>query len=398
MQMTSERRHKLKTLAVMMNQKNSSAMPITQPLLSVLDLVITEPEVEFLLQIGTESIDVERARRLCPDSVENFEVFFETLLRKGLVWPVDYNPEATRVELAPMLVGWFELQLCSGEESAEKREFVRRLENGFQSWKKYNRFPLRLLQNFYFLRNDTADKRIGTFDHSAASGRTRTIPVGRSIEPPADTIYPAGDVRNLIERCSGEEDIALMHCFCRQWRKMADDPCRFDYPAESCLAIGQVTGYIVRYGFGRYISKQEALAVVEKTRDAGAVHTVFYEKDDIHKPEIGICNCCPDCCGLLGSHNRGVFPLKFRSAFRSVVVDSNRCNQCGQCEAYCPVGAVSFVDNLPIVDSQTCIGCGQCRHRCQEEVFRLECDERIVKLPLKKLSAARYGSANRQRS
>ncbi|KPJ75887.1 MAG: hypothetical protein AMJ54_13515 [Deltaproteobacteria bacterium SG8_13] len=390
MQMTPQRKRKLKTLAGMMKQKNRSTMPVTAPLLALLDLVITPEEVEFLLQVGTEPITYTQAVQLCPPGVEQLGPFLDTLLRKGLIWPVEFNTEWARYELAPMLVGWFELQLCGGAETTEKQEFARRLEQGFQTWKKYNVFPFRLLQNFYFLRTDSASQRIAAISASPASGNTRSISVKRTLKPPEDSIYPAEDVRALIERHSGQNDIALMHCFCRQWRKMADDPCRFDYPPESCIAIGRVAGYIVRYGFGRFVSKQEAIAVIEQTRRAGAVHTVFYEKDDMQRPEIGICNCCPDCCGLLGSYNRSVFPLKFKSSFRAAVADSDRCNSCGMCESYCPVQAIALATGGPTVDGKKCIGCGQCSYRCPEGVFRLEKEERFVKLPLNKVSAARY--------
>jgi ferredoxin len=395
--MTPLRKRKLKTLAGLMKQQNRSSMPLTTHLLQLLDQVITPQETEFLLQMGTQPITYAQALQFCPTGVEKFDAFFDTLLRKGLVWPLEFRTESDRYELAPMLVGWFELQLCSGEETREKQEFARRLEHGFQSWKKNNVFPFRLLQNYYFLKTDAASQRIAAYRSPADSVKTRTIAVQRTLKPPDDSIYPAEDVCALIERHSGENDIALMHCFCRQWRKMVGDPCRFDYPPESCITIGPVTEYIVRYGFGRFVRKEEALAVIEQTRKAGAVHTVFYEKDDMQRPEIGICNCCPDCCGLLGSYNRSVFPLKFRSSFRSAVAAGDRCTGCGLCETVCPVQAIALTADGPIVDGDICLGCGQCDYQCPENVFRLERDERFVRLPLRKNSAARYGAASRQR-
>ena len=394
--MTPQRRRKLKLLAGLMKQQNQSSLPVTPPLLELLDLVITPQETDFLLQVGTTSITYEEALLIHRDGIEQFDAFFDTLLRKGLIWPADFESDAKCYELAPMLVGWFELQLCGGEETAEKKEFARRLEHGFRSWQRYNVFPLRVLQNQFFLKKDSAGQRIAAFASSTPTGKTRTITVNKTLKPPFDNVYPAGDVLELIDRHGKENDIALMHCFCRQWRKLVDDPCRFDYPPESCITIGPITGYVVRYGFGRSVSKEKALAVIEQTREAGAVHTVFYEKDNLQNPAIGICNCCPDCCGLLGSYNRGVFPLKFKSTFRAVVVDGNRCSGCGLCEAYCPVEAISLSAGTPEVDGQRCIGCGQCRYQCPENIFRLEIDERIVKLPLKKISAARYGTANRR--
>ena len=390
--MTPNRKQKLKRLAGLMKAQNQSTLPVTAPLLDLLDWAITPRETDFLLTMGTAPITYAQALQCAPAGVVDFDAFFDALLRKGILWPVDFDSEATSYELAPMLVGWFELQLCGGEETAEKQEFARRLENGFQSWKKFNVFPFRFLQNRFFLRRDSAGQRIATYTPSATSRKSRTVTVQRTLTPSLDRIYPAGDVRDLIVRCSGENDIALMHCFCRQWRKMVDDPCRFHYPPESCLTIGAITAFIVRYGFGRFVSREEALAVIERTRQAGAVHTVFYEKDDMRRPEIGICNCCPDCCGLLGSYNRGVFPLKFKSTFRATTADIDRCTGCGECAVYCPVQAIAISADRPVIQQKQCIGCGQCTYRCPETIFRLEPDERFVKLPMKKITAARYPS------
>jgi hypothetical protein len=84
------------------------------------------------------------------------------------------------------------------------------------------------------------------------SGGTQKIDIRQKIHPPPDRVYPVRRVHHLIASLDGKPDIALMHCFCRQWHKMVGDPCRFEYPPESCLTIGPITEYIVRYGFGRY--------------------------------------------------------------------------------------------------------------------------------------------------
>jgi len=387
--MTPARKDKLRTLARLMNKQNRSSVPITGPLLDCFDLVIPPDENDFLIHMGTEPFSYEEARALCPKPDDEFRDFIDTLLKKGLILPRSYGVDDNVYVLAPILVGWFELQLCGGHETPEKKEFARRLDHAFQSWKKFNIFPLRNLQNHHFLKKGTPNQSIAPISSTTRSGHTRRIDVKQKITLPHDRIYPARSIRNLVEGYSGKEDIALMHCFCRQWRRMVDDPCRYEFPAQSCIAIGPITDYIVRYGFGRFASKEEALAVIETTRKAGAVHTVFYEKDDIHLPEIGICNCCPDCCGLLGSYNRGIIPLQFKSYYLAHAADRSLCSGCGQCEAFCPVRAVSMQDEKAVFNGAKCIGCGQCISRCPEEIIRLEYNERIVKLPLIKVSEAR---------
>ena len=391
--MTPARKSKLRTLARLMNRQNQSTLPITGPLLDCFDLVITPDETDFLACMGTEPFSYEEARALGAKPPDGFREFIDTLLKKGLIWPRSFGVEDNVYVLAPFLVGWFELQLCGGHETPEKIEFARRLELAFQSWKKFNFFPLRNLQNYHFLKRGMPNQSIAPTPSTTMSGHTRRIDIKQKITLPHDRIYPARSVRNLIEEYNGKDDIALMHCFCRQWRRMVDDSCRFDFPAQSCIVVGPITDYIVRYGFGRFASKEEALAVIDTTRKAGAVHTVFYEKDDIRLPEIGICNCCSDCCGLFGSYNRGIVPLQFKSYYLANVADRSMCSGCGQCEAFCPVKAVSMQDEKAVFNEAKCIGCGQCVFRCPEEIIRLEYKERVVKLPLIKTSDARWERA-----
>lgn len=389
--MTSARREKLKILAGLMKKQNGSSLPIIGPLLDCIDLVVTPDETQFLIRLGKEGpVTYEEALALADKPAEEFRGFFDTLLNKGLIWPRHFDPDENRFVLAPMVVGWFELQLCGGRETAREKAFARCLERLVESWKRYNVFPLRNLQNYYFLKKGTPSQSIPTVAPRTRSETARKIEVKKKITLPPDRIYTGDSIRNLIEKHGSKGDIALMHCFCRQWRKMVDDVCQFELPAESCITIGPVTHFIVRYGFGRFVSKQEAIAVIDETRKAGAVQIVFHEKDDIHMPEIGICNCCPDCCGLLGSYNRGAIPLLFKSGYMAQVTNREGCVGCGQCEAFCPVHAVSLRDDRAIFNGAKCIGCGQCADRCPEEIIRMQPDERVVKLPLLKKSEQRF--------
>ena len=385
--MTPTRKEFLKRLARLMKLQNQSSMPVTSALLDCMDLVITPEETDFLLKMGSGPISYEQARELTTQSAADFRGFFDTLLKKGLVWPRDYDPDGNRFDLAPILVGWFELQLCGGEETTEKREFARCLDRLLNDWAKYNIFPLRSLQNYYFLKNGSPNQRITPVSPHDANKKSVKIEVKRKIVLPDDQILPSRDLHRLLKKYGRKDNIALMHCFCRQWRKLAEEPCGYEYPAESCIAIGPITAYIVRYGFGRHASVEEALEVIEKTRKAGAVHTVFYEKDDMKLPEIGICNCCPDCCGLLGSYNRGAIPLQFKCDYLAHIAHGDQCTGCEQCTTHCPVNAVSLVRQTAYIEKTLCIGCGQCASRCPEKVIVLQAQERVVKLPLKKKSA-----------
>ena len=147
--------------------------------------------------------------------------------------------------------------------------------------------------------------------------------------------------------------------------------------------MGSSSRHAVNYGVGRFISKTEALEIVSATQDAGAIHTLFHELDDIERPEMAICNCCWDCCGVLGNYHRGNLPFMLKSYYIAEVPDEDECTGCGICEQFCPVDAIAVGDSgVAAVDPAMCCGCGLCALHCPESAVRLKPYERNVFLPV----------------
>jgi ferredoxin len=387
-QMPRKRKQALRELAKLMNKRHQMPFPINEPLLDCFDLVITPEEVEFLLQMGTESFTYEDAARLSKMPDESFRPFFETQLKKGLVWMEQEDDGGDRYQVAGIMLGWFEMILSDGQETPEQQEFARRLDRLFNSWGKMNFFPLRNLMNLRERRAKPRQTIIAYEKKDKGDGKT-TIEIHETLRAPAATVYHPKSVLELIEKYGDENKIAVMHCFCRQQRKLTEDPCRLDFPAEACIAIGKYTKHVVDYGIGRYISKGEALETVQKLREKGAVHQAFHEEEDVDRTEIAICNCCWDCCGVFGSYNRGILPLHFKSYYLADISDPSLCEGCGTCEEHCPVQAIAVDGEKSRITAEKCIGCGQCEFQCPEDAISMVYKERDVMLPVKKRAEAR---------
>lgn len=61
-----------------------------------------------------------------------------------------------------------------------------------------------------------------------------------------------------------------------------------------------------------------------------------------------------------------------------VLVNDERCKQCGICVANCPKKAISFREEINlkgyqavVVDDELCIGCGICYTMCPDWVFEI---------------------------
>lgn len=390
--MDKERLANLRALAHQMNKQNTTSIPVTHALLDCFDVVITPEENEFLLKIGRDPLNYQQISAFSELPEESFRAFLENLCKKGLIWTQYTEEEEELYVLPPILLGWFEVFLCNGADTPQKREFARRVDDLFHSWGKFNVFPLRSLWNFHTQKKSRSHRRVVIPQKTDEKVETIQVDVQEKIKIPETKIYPTKSVYELIEKYGDKNQIAVVHCFCRQWRKFMGEPCRFKHADESCIALGEITKYAVNYGIGRYISKQEALGIIEDVQKKGAIHQVFHEREDLDEPEIGICNCCWDCCGVIGSYSRGLIPLRNRSYYIAQIADESLCTGCGTCIKYCPVRAVSVVDKKSRIDETKCIGCGQCELQCPEGVIILAYEEREVALPLEKKSEARIKS------
>jgi len=218
------------------------------------------------------------------------------------------------------------------------------------------------------------------------------ISVDQPVKTAETKVYPVGAVMELIEKYGSRNQIAVVECMCREWHKVVDKPCRFDMPARSCLVIGELTRHALRYDSARPISKDQALELVAELQRKGAVHQVFHEAEDVDRPELAICNCCWDCCGVLGCYSRGIIPLVLKSCYYAQQIDGAACTMCGECERYCPTVAIRMTDAGRTIAVDKCIGCGQCVSRCPEETLELVYQEPKVVLPLQKRSEARISA------
>ncbi len=385
----AERRKRLKELVRLMNRQNEMPVMALRQVVEVLDYDITDQEIDFLLKVGTTPRTQEEMQALSGMDPVACGQLVNRLMQKGLLWPEPGDDGWEKVQLTPFAVGWLEVQLFAGQDSPKSREFARRVENLFQAFGKFNVFPVRGLTNLAARRVLKPYQSIGPV-RKATKGKSGTpIPIDRRVDYASSTVFPLEDAYELVDRHGAHNRVAVVHCFCRRWRHLIGGSCRFDLPFEACLGVGPLAEYICERGFGRKIGKDDALKLMEDLAKAGAIHTLFHERDDTTLPNVAVCNCCWDCCGLYGSFNRGIIPLYFKSHYLARVTDPEACKACMKCVDHCPTGAVSLENNRPRIQEHKCIGCGQCALQCPTNAVTLEAETRDVLVPLQKKSEAR---------
>lgn len=209
----------------------------------------------------------------------------------------------------------------------------------------------------------TLFQKICTEEVTMGSGVTeypwgRIVPVGEPMVI-VNEILPYQQVETLMKNA---DSIAVVPCFCR-----TQHPC--GHPVETCTGFNEGAEYMVKGGFGRYLSLEEALALLEKTEEAGLVHTAVKSKRGI----IFMCNCCTCACPILRRLKDTENPRALTFSGKSPQVDRNVCELCGTCIETCPFDAWFFQngDSPKMVGHKEnrCVGCGLCAHHCPQKAI-----------------------------
>jgi Pyruvate/2-oxoacid:ferredoxin oxidoreductase delta subunit len=196
---------------------------------------------------------------------------------------------------------------------------------------------------------------------------SKLITVNKPITmPDLEQVIPYKRARDII--LENPDHIAVLKCPCRAAH---EKPCQ---PEDVCLAIGEpFASFIVEHhpDKARWVTQQEAVAIVEAEEDRGHVHHAFF-KDAMLDRFYAICNCCSCCCGAINAHKNGT-PMLASSGYVSEV-NHNLCIGCGICSDFCQFDAIRTADGLSTVDFEKCMGCGVCENKCEQEAITLKRD------------------------
>ena len=194
----------------------------------------------------------------------------------------------------------------------------------------------------------------------------RTVPIYETI-PNENTIAPYDNIRKVMENA---ETISVANCYCDLHRKLVGES--IIEPLERCFLFGVYAEYLIEKGFGRKVSAEEAIKILDKCRDAGLTHNVT----DLKNP-IFLCNC-PSYCGaniLRGKFPLDLFPVNAEVQVNNycAVVDADLCTGCQDCVGRCNLDAISMSDEgIAQIEDARCVGCGQCVYHCPVEALKLK--------------------------
>ena len=197
----------------------------------------------------------------------------------------------------------------------------------------------------------------------------RVIPIEKSITL-EHHITPYDDVRKVIENI--DRPIVVAECVCRHKKDVYGEPCKKTNLRETCFVLrDEFVQIYLDQGWGREVSKEEALEILNKTEEDGLV----YEPGNAQRPG-SLCCCCGCCCGYLSDMKELPKPTEFLKSNYYAEVDTDLCTGCGTCIERCQMNALTLLDDISTVNRDRCIGCGVCVPKCPSDAMHLRKKEK----------------------
>jgi NAD-dependent dihydropyrimidine dehydrogenase PreA subunit len=331
----------------------SIPMPITGTLIELLQTIMDEKQAQFI-QILTKPMNMKEIKEKSDlNNEEALDNMLNRLMNNGIITGIPSKSTGIIVyRLLPPIPGLFEFTLMRGGTSEKEKKLAGLFDKLFKEISD-------MVQAGY----DPIIDYLKTVPPI-----TRVIPIEQDVKQEHDDVLPYEDVKMIINKF---DKIAISTCYCRHEKELLGKPCHVTKEKENCFSFGQTAEFIIKYKFGRQVSKEEALRRMEKAREDGLVHKAFHVKNDPANDEYAICNCCKCCCGTFQIYYMGGAPMQSYSSYIARV-ESDECTGCGVCEEMCPMESINIVDDIASINEKKCIGCGVCSYHCPVSAIKLE--------------------------
>ena len=276
------------------------------------------------------------------------------------------NKAGSRYGLEPILPGVFEAYFIAREDSEEN------LKNAA----KIFRFLFKNLISPHIIQKDFELFR----PLLPIESKDKLIEIDETIDSQSK-VLPYELVEDLINK---NNHFAVIPCQCRLVGELSGEPCEIATSEMGCFITGIGAQAIVNFGYGRALTKEEAIEYLKETEKAGLVHCTSNSYGGEHL--IFICNCCPCHCGAL----RPTIKYKFHTVRPSNFepqINPEICKRCKICLKKCPLEAISYHEDEDkmIINYDLCIGCGICATNCPQNAILMKKTRNIIPPKVKKI-------------
>ncbi len=259
---------------------------------------------------------------------------------RGLVFDIEHRSRRY-FTLSPVVIGFFELTFMRTRPDIPMKELAHLFED-------------------YFYETDR-------FARSHFHGKTQLF---RSFV--REETLPENDATEILdwERAtyivSSASAVSVGLCQCHHAAQHLGQAC--DRPEETCLTFNYAAESLIRNGIARSITKDEAMKILGKCKEAGLAQT----GDNVQRKVTFICNCCGCGCHVMRALKTFDLHPGIVTSNWIVDIDRSKCTGCGACVKACPVEALRIDETteggkpvrLAACNAEICLGCGVCSTVC----------------------------------
>ena len=280
------------------------------PFVEMFRLLISEEECELGMHIPSKPTSVEKIAADAKVPVSEAAKMLKHMSQKGACFERITTDGKCFYNITPFIPGFYEFVMTDPETKKNP-------EVAFQFRRTLNELGV-------LLRNVSVQ----------GGGLMKVTPVMKEISA-QQKVYAYEDVLTFINNA---KRYSVADCACRTAAKLVGKGC--EHPIEdTCLQFDETADYYVRTGRGHYITREEAIGVLDYTEKAGLVHCAFQVEGKDYTTFI--CNCCGCACAGIRQINRLDANPMSHSNFRAQIT-ADKCVACGECVTICPVNAVTL--------------------------------------------------------
>jgi NAD-dependent dihydropyrimidine dehydrogenase PreA subunit len=311
-------------------QKHLDTMPIGYPStfsgveLRLLEAMFTTEEAEAALNLSWRLETFAEIFKKASEkgyTEEKFRKLIESMESKGCIFTT-VSGEQKRYSLHPLVIGMYEMQIK------------------------------KMTPGLYLDLRDYVMKKFAMEYYATKVRQMRVIPIHQSVTAQL-AVAAYDDIREIVDRT--KDRIMITDCICRVGKDMVGQPCRLTDRREVCMGFRDFHDIYTRNGWGRSISKDEALKILDQNEKDGLV----LMPATMQEPQY-VCSCCGCCCGIIEMVSMLPRSADFVESNYRAVLTPETCLGCGKCEKRCQMGAIRHEDKKAVaIDGKKCIEIGR---------------------------------------
>jgi len=359
--------------------------PWSEEMEKILKILYTAEEAEILLVFNGPYLDRFTAQKIAKKlkrPIDEIQPILKEMSRTQRLFSSSRN-DVTSYSMFPLIPGLFELYFANHKRAlTEEEDVVKLFAEEYEKYYDQGYVVNSMSSSYPFMRvfvdqeviNDTVNRDKGAL-----------ITVNEEVDVIKNKILPFEQVKTLVEK---SRKVSVMDCACRTHMKIHNDGVPVnDYPVNVCMNFNTFADYCIEQGFGRELTKEEALKTLTGAAEAGLVHTT----QNVTEKTSFICNCDRDCCIMLRGIRQFDNPGMVATSNFLPEYDKENCIFCLKCIEICPMEIIELVDEDSedqriSINTDRCIGCGVCAYNCPEEALSMV--KRYDRIPVENMMQA----------